>query len=1302
MDEKIAPGAVITSKNRKVQLEFTDGRAQTAGKAVSRNYTRDKADSNPSAPANRPNTIEGIAPAPPVAEKVPRSYRTLSPREISLITQPHGNLLDKSQEHNSSWSKDGDRPRTSSVPGRPMTVHVSRGKKNDAHIDGIAAAPASRPSSSWQRVDVDPIMPSFLKRHRLESRERNITNEFMESSSILAAAEGDIQRRNMLLDRLKVTQQLGIKEATVSSQFSHGFAEKRQIFRSKIVSRTTTGKLTKFNPNKLRRTTVSEKAVLSADFESMELEDVIHYLWDLSRKGPNHVEFVHVTCRSNIEKVFRQNFYDLVALEQPGNPHSGYVWTRDVGKYAFNKHVLPRHQVMQLSLNGLLITNEIDEQPEIIPLEEFFLEKDQMEFLRTGSFFGYFKELKTFSAWKSFTHHNYVQRMKALLLKNTFFSDAELVMANHLVIKTVYELETETNLFCFVGKGLVHAEEFFTKQMEHVDAVRRKLHQQIQALGDTVAKAYDEYMSSKKLEEFIREVKEHHPLREVMELTDDSVDWVKLRSVQRLGDAYKEKVKGILYVAQYRIENALAIIVEKFWLRMKQSLVGIHIVKGDRKTANPIWWELNSQLFDNTGKILDAAYFENASLVSYDAFENLGETILANKPMNASDPKAPPTDNPLKESKTSQEKSMTTEEKEEMRLRKLGNAEQKKVSSEWERQGVHISLLINLFFGERLLDLQDLVNLRTTEKIRVQITPSKQALMNQVHMVCGQIGRLFETLPNLKHHPLLVEHAYKTSYLDSEIELGLGELENAHSSVYFTFLVLFPSYNSRCAYSLAIETMKMFLFAYQEACAVEFYTFKLGEIFRKLWSLTPTTLVKQMDRSFALTKIKDFIDHPDMIEDLRRTQVRDKNRLSVFASAVMYLNKLPHSLKYFSNIKHRHGFITSFYPVVDQLKKYRMIQDYYLYIRLPNTYVTRCSLFYDFARKLESIFDTEGKSLSEDVRLMQRIRNFELAKEFFEAELEICTSMFHTYVAHVERLLTPEETQMALMIEKLLAGSKGRSHAQALTPEKLNAVVIEMLERLGAALSRSRSNLLAKLPEIRNNVMISRQSLRNKITSQKDLFFTLDITDTERPAEEISTVMSNTGKEMELLHKQVEESVNAQFVLSEAHDIVGAANPIITTNEIDRMDDMDRLEVLYNNRCAAWKIIMETESIARQTVASKLANVGIAELNSKFVKLTESWDNLSTHIEDLHIIKFIDSLIRDTRPKVELVSYFSTKTLRPRHWTWMGKHIFRSCHFDIKLTGRQLEFVTVVDIKGKDPVGLGNINRLAASDVINR
>jgi hypothetical protein len=62
---------------------------------------------------------------------------------------------------------------------------------------------------------------------------------------------------------------------------------------------------------------------LSTVFDSMEIEGIVDYLLDARQSGSRHAPFVHVTPRHFIEKTKKNNFYDLVILERPGNPKSG-------------------------------------------------------------------------------------------------------------------------------------------------------------------------------------------------------------------------------------------------------------------------------------------------------------------------------------------------------------------------------------------------------------------------------------------------------------------------------------------------------------------------------------------------------------------------------------------------------------------------------------------------------------------------------------------------------------------------------------------------------------------------------------------------------------------------------------------------------------------------------------------------------------------------------------------------------------------------------------------------------------------
>jgi hypothetical protein len=1324
--------------------------AETTSK--SKRVTINSHDSSTNADNNdpRPKTIEGVsAPVPPTTERRQKSFRTLSPREISLVASSTTSKGDYTRD-SLSWSKESDfRPSTAGIT---KTIGITQQNYSNSTDPQLKIHTIQRPSTALRvptTNEISEFLPPFLRNRISTTSQTNPTTESTEKP----ISEEAVQTKNILLNRLKAKpvkiERRNVRiESAISSVNNQYFDDQlsdpdhsinddhlgqsspwRLVnrFQEKVSAMQRTNSLSKFNSqNKYKKLEQTEMSVASTVFEEMELDDIIRYIWDANNGDTSKAQFVHVACRSNIERVLRENFYDFVILERPGHPHSGHVWTRHIGDLSGSrqKDVLPRHEVMQLSMHGLLVTDEQHHSTELITLEQLLLEKEQFEFLRTGNFFGMFKELKAFSAWKKYTHHNYVQRMKKIMSKSTIFSEFESVEALLLVIRTSYEIEMETELYSFGSTGAVFVSDFLAKQTLRIEEVRTVLYNHIYQLGEDIANQYHKYMASSKLAKIIQDVKDHHPLRDVIQRTEESIDWVKLRSLQRLGDAFKEKIKAILYLAQYRIEYALASILEKFWMRMKQTILGLHSLRTHKRvvatTAPPAVaataataatgtaiglpsqiWDLDLQLFhQQTGKLRETAFDRNMNISS-------AKTMFAAK---GEEDEAVGNDEGEESNNNSNHNSNTSSAVK--KSKKTISNFQTKVTKDWESLGLHLSVYVELFLSDNVVTAEDLVHLRSIDRMKVQVVPTKGLLMNQMHEVCGFIGKLFETLPNLRQHSLISEHGYKINYIDQhDVELGLGDLENPHSSKYFTFLILYPLYNSKNAYAHAIETMRLMLHAYQESCTIDFYAFKLTEIFRKLWSLSPTSLVKQMDRSFALPKIKEFIDRPDMTDDLKRSQLRDKTRLTTFQNSVNYLIQLPKTLSSFANLKNRQGMITSFDRILMRIKQYRLIQEFFLYQRLPTSYITRCSAFYDFIRKLEIAFENTNQTSQEEIQLMYRLKNFEMAKEFHDSEQELCDLMFQCITRHQQQQVS-DAVKAGHGMDKTLHDvlETLQSHPQrgnrklhaGLTPDKLYEVTIDGVERLTNTISKARSNILARLQDIRNDVIYTRMNLHRRIQETVENFNAIDITDAEKSSEWISESMLATGKEVDQLQRLVQESVSGQLILVEAHDIVGAANPIMTSNEIDKFEDMLRLEALYQHRNSAWKIIIETESISRLIAASKLANNNIADLNSKFVNLLRSFQELSIYLEDPKLIDYMDTLLKDTLPKVELVSYLSSRAIKPRHWKWLGLHVFRPCSLDIKLTGRQMEFVTVLDIKGRDPVGLGNINRLSAEEVLGR
>lgn len=88
---------------------------------------------------------------------------------------------------------------------------------------------------------------------------------------------------------------------------------------------------------------------------------------------------------------------------------------------------------------------------------------------------------------------------------------------------------------------------------------------------------------------------------------------------------------------------------------------------------------------------------------------------------------------------------------------------------------------------------------------------------------------------------------------------------------------------------------------------------------------------------------------------------------------------------------------------------------------------------------------------------------------------------------------------------------------------------------------------------------------------------------------EISEFVSKMGSSVRELRREVDRMLSTQLVLLEAHDIIGAAFPVLMPSEFDKFVAMDNLESLYSQRCTAWQLMNDCNAIRRRLLASKLS-----------------------------------------------------------------------------------------------------------------
>lgn len=629
----------------------------------------------------------------------------------------------------------------------------------------------------------------------------------------------------------------------------------------------------------------------STVFQGMSIDDVLDYLLAARESGSKNAQFLHVTSRYNLEFVAKDNFYDLVILDRPGNPKSGFVWTASHDSRVQQK-VLDPSKVMQLSLYGLVTyarkfysdswqRSEEVELSELMSVHDFILQRSQVDFLRTGRFFNYFKEIKVFTAWRNYARHSIIHRNKVQLLKDSFLAESELITCMLDICNTMYSIEIESELFCFATKGSICLTDYISRQLEKNDMMKRKLVKTVSDLCYRLTEQFDFFIRSDKLASRQREVKDHHPLKDIIQSVEvASADVIKLRSVMVLTDDFKQKLKKIFMLAQFRVDFTVSELIRTFWFRFKQFLLGPRLVSKSKSLNEEFYWDIDRSLFEYDGKIkVEALNHYNSYESIVDHYTYPSEVCDSLKLINVRDDS--------RNIDSHQHVSVLTGDPSSVKSKAV------KVTKEWEDQGSHLCIDIHLLSGTDYVDMADFLTLKSFNNLKIVSNPTKSDSTNMMFKLCNDFATLVEALPSLKNHSFISEPTTIPKFGTLRLyEEPPSESDGQSSSMYtnsayFTLMTMRSTYNATGGYELAVDAMRMVSHAYVEATTLDSHVFKLFEILRSLWTLSPTLLVKRIERSFILPKLTAYIENRDSVDDMKRYHLRDKGLLKLLCTVVM-------------------------------------------------------------------------------------------------------------------------------------------------------------------------------------------------------------------------------------------------------------------------------------------------------------------------------------------------------------------------------------------------------------------------------
>lgn len=270
-------------------------------------------------------------------------------------------------------------------------------------------------------AEINASLPSFVKKRLENKNHQNIINNnntsplrlstnypslsvrlnaamhFNNSNNINNVANENTKSDGISSSKTKKISKVG--DSNISS------SKRKRTINSESLNKTDKLLDTKMNDTNGNNIVIPTNRINSVDlfsesniFSSNDIDKILNYLLNADKGiGENILncenKYVHVTSKYNLEPVVRKNFYDLLIIDLPCDPsesNKSVAIVRGKGM----KQELPRNEIMQLSLYGLLChcterIGQIDyEYDEFISLKDFMMEREQFLFLRSGTFFG--------------------------------------------------------------------------------------------------------------------------------------------------------------------------------------------------------------------------------------------------------------------------------------------------------------------------------------------------------------------------------------------------------------------------------------------------------------------------------------------------------------------------------------------------------------------------------------------------------------------------------------------------------------------------------------------------------------------------------------------------------------------------------------------------------------------------------------------------------------------------------------------------------------------------------------------------
>ena len=475
----------------------------------------------------------------------------------------------------------------------------------------------------------------------------------------------------------------------------------------------------------------------------------------------------------------------------------------------------------------------------------------------------------------------------------------------------------------------------------------------------------------------------------------------------------------------------------------------------------------------------------------------------------------------------------------------------------------------------------------------------------------------------------------------------------------------------------------------------------------------------------------------------------DRARISLLVRSIEQLQLTKRLRDTFRDVRTTSGLITSFQRILAQIDAARLYQMQRLFQKLPLTFATRCKLFSTCTSRLKVYYLDERTDLHSLVLLLQKLKNFDLAKELFEAEVDICATIYGLVKSYLEEEeKSGVSTSIGLLSLNRPLGrrsshdmARGISTSRQLTSlNHTNREHLRERDELREAVGRSRMFAMSHLKKMNVDILRAIAKLHQDITDLISQVAAADIstlvaaeqtaTAKERDDQEENdddgqmsfssrddasgvseakltgthSTLREIGNSINALRKKVNRNISAQQLLHEGHFIVGSAECALEAADMDNFVDMDKLEDFFRSKYQTCSAILEAKSTLHRLTTVKLGTCDVYSVYSTYKNTLQAINYLNSRSDGVGNTGLLQQLLTSLEPMLELTAYLKCDSIKARHWEEFNKKIFVPCNFSLTVdhTNTSIDTVVISDSMASSGAIIGGAKKGSLGQTIGK